>query len=187
MGPTSIKNAYCYACNKRAFRSGFCWLRDRTIRSNEILSCMFDDSLFINEAPLKEGQIVNSWDAFYKDYKDTIKKTVDPLNYCDAFCDFLKKVDRTGQGALIKQLFGSEEAYVDSPGDFHRDQDHYEHSIIYNFEANCREGNLLQLFGFWCNHLKKCHEWTYPKRLRTPLKLREMRGSYPQTVRETEE
>lgn len=174
MGPTTIKNAYCYTCQKRGFRSGFCNIRRRVIRGNEILPCMFDGENFLHgEAPLKEGQIINTWDDFYKDYKETVDKAVGSLYYCEAFSAFLKKVDKTGQGGLIKELFDNkEDAYIDSPGDYHKDPEQYEHSITYNYVANCVEGNLLRLFGFWCNNLKKCYEWTYPKRLRVPLRLR---------------
>jgi hypothetical protein len=147
------------------------------IRAVEILPCMFDGANFLHEkAPLKEGQIVKSWDDFYKYYKDAVEEVVAPLHYCEAFKDFLKKVDKTGQGGLIDDLFDSkDDAYVDSPGDFHRDPEQYEHSIIYNYVANCNEANLLKLFGFWCANLRKCYDWTYPKRLRSPLKLRKGR------------
>ena len=177
MGPTSIKNAYCHPCQKRGFRSGYCQKRRRVIREVEILPCMFDGANFLHEkAPLKEGQIVKSWDDFYANYKKTVEDVVEPLYYCAAFSDFLKKVDKTGQGGLIDELFdGKEDTYVDSPGDFHRDPEQYEHSIIYNYVANCNEANLLKLFGFWCANLRKCYDWTYPKRLRSPLKLRKGR------------
>lgn len=176
MGPTTIKNPYCSSCHKRGFRSGYCNRRRRVIRGNEILACMFDGANFINEeAPLKEGQVINSWDSFYADYKKTVEEAVEVLYYCEAFCDFLKKVDRTGMGALI-ELFGSEGAYIDSPGDFHRDPDHYEHSIIYNYTANGKEGDLLMLFGYWCNNLRKCYDWTYPERLKKPLKISRLKA-----------
>ncbi len=136
---------------------------------------MFDNTYFPNEAPLMLGQVINSWDDFYKDYKDTVAKAVAPLHYCEAFKDFLKKVDKTGMGVLIRDVFGSSEAYIDSPGDFNKDPGQYEHSIIYNYVANVKEEDLLMLFGFWCGNLKTCYDWTYPERLKNPLKLRKGR------------
>ncbi len=173
MGPTSIKNARCSSCHKRGFRSGFCQKRGRVIRGVEILPCMFDGANFINEkAPLQEGQIINTWDDFYANYKKAVEDVVEPLYYCDAFSDFLKKVDRTGMGTLIEELFDNkEETYIDSPGDFHRDPEQYEHSVVYSYIATVTEPNLIALFAYWCRNLKKCYEWTYPKRLRSPLKL----------------
>ncbi len=177
MGPTSIKNARCYSCSKRGFRSGYCRERRRVIRGNEILACMFDGANFIDgKAPLQEGEVIHSWDDFYGQYKETVEEITDPLYYCRAFADFLKKVDRTGQGALIDELFeGKEDAYIDSPGDFHRDPEQYEHSVVYSYIATVTEPNLIALFAYWCRNLKKCYEWTYPKRLRSPLKLRKGR------------
>lgn len=102
-----------------------------------------------------------NWDEFYKDYKETVEKVVTPLYYSDSFQDFLKKVDRTGYGELVKELFGSEEKYIDSPGDFHRDTEPYEHSIVFNYVANCREDDLISLFGFFIRHTKKCFDFTY--------------------------
>jgi len=177
MGPTSIKNAYCGSCSKRSYLGGFCRTRGRVIRGNEILSCMFDGANFINgKAPLQEGEIIHSWDDFYEDYKSTKPKVVNSLYYCRAFADFLTKVDKTGQGTLIEELFdGKEETYIDSPGDFKTDPDQYEHSVIYSYVATCTEPDLIELFAYWCRNLKKCYEWTYSKRLRSPLKLSRMR------------
>lgn len=177
MGPTSIKNAHCHSCHNRGFRSGYCQKRRRVIRGNEILPCMFDGANFLHEkAPLKEGEIIKTWDDFYANYKKTVEDVVEPLYYCDAFSDFLKKVDRTGQGGLIDELFdGKEDTYIDSPGDFHRDPEQYEHSVVYSYIATATEPNLIALFAYWCRNLKKCYEWTYPKRLRSPLKLRKGR------------
>lgn len=102
-----------------------------------------------------------NWDEFWKDCKDATKKVIEPLYYCDAFQEFLKTVDKTGQGGLIKELFGSEEKYIDSPGDFWKNPEDYEYSIIYNFVAHVREDDLISLFGFFVRHPKKCFEFTY--------------------------
>jgi len=105
------------------------------------------------------------WDDFYEDYNETVKKVIEPLNYYEPFHDFLKKLDKTGQGRLIKELFGSEEKYIESPGDFHVAPEEYEYSIIYNFEANAREDDLISLFGFFVRNLRKCFDWTYSELL----------------------
>lgn len=178
MGPDTSKNGYCYSCHRRSYRGGYCDLHNRIIKSNEILPCMFVIENFVNgKAPLKEGMVLRSWDEVYKGSNDVTDKLVEVLScaFDEGFKDFLKKVDKTDQGTLIEELFGSKEMYVDSPGDFHKDPDRYEYSIIYNYTANCCEADLLRLYGFWISNIKKCYEWTYPKRLKTPLKIKDGR------------
>lgn len=102
-----------------------------------------------------------NWDEFYADYKKTVEGIVVLLYYSEGFQDFLKKVDKTGHGKLVKELFGSEKDYIDSPGNFHRNPEHYEHSIIYNYVADAREDDLISLFGFFVRRTKKCFDWTY--------------------------
>jgi len=104
---------------------------------------------------------MKTWNEFYDDYKKTQPLMVSPLDDCGSFKDFLIKIDKTGTGTLIKELFGADESYIDSPGDFHTDPSNYEHDIIYHYVCHAEERRLFDLWAFWVDNLRKCFDWTY--------------------------
>jgi hypothetical protein len=98
----------------------------------------------------------------YDKCKATKEKVLDAIGMTDdeLFKKFLRKVDRTSEPDLIKQLFGSEEAYIDSPGDYKLNPKQWEYDIIYCFRANA-EDNLIRLFGWYCANWAKARDWVY--------------------------
>ena len=104
---------------------------------------------------------MKTWDEVYKAREVTEKKVVSALYDCESFRDFLIKVDNTGCGTLIRELFGSDEKYIDSPGDFHMDEEGYEYDIIYHYVCHAEERRLFDLWAYWYDNIKKCYDWTY--------------------------
>ena len=110
---------------------------------------------------------MKTWDEYYKDYEKTKKEMVSPLYECGAFQDFLIKIDNTGTGTLIKELFETSKDYIDSPGDYNIDPEKYEYSIIYNYVCHGEERRLFDLWAYWFDNLKKCFNWTYDSSVTT--------------------
>lgn len=105
-------------------------------------------------------QSTTPW-KFPRQCKSRAKKLVEQLEDYDIFEKFLRKVDATSEGQLIRELFGTTEAYIDTPGYYAKDPELHEHSIIYCIASNSPNGDLrvLELFVWFANNFDKALEW----------------------------
>jgi hypothetical protein len=84
--------------------------------------------------------------------------------YCNTeyFDRFLRKVDRSGEGELIEKLFGSDEAYIDTAGDYSFKGYGKNGSIIDYEEENGYD--VKGLFKWYCANFEKAWRWMFPLR-----------------------
>lgn len=92
------------------------------------------------------------------------KESIELLGYTNTFYfdRFLKKVDRTGQATLVKELFGSESAYIDTAGDYDSVGTKQEMSITGYEEANGYD--VEAIFKWYTENFEKAWSWMFPKR-----------------------
>jgi len=97
----------------------------------------------------------------FKQHKETEEKVLETIELTDDefFKQFLRKVDRTSQQELISELFGSEGAYIDTPGDFHTNQRGYEYDIVYCCKSS--SDTLIRLYGWYCENWRKAWDWVH--------------------------
>lgn len=96
-----------------------------------------------------------------KELNSRSEKLVEQLWDYNVFEDFLRKVDVTSQGQLIEELFGTEEAYIDTPGYYAKDPELHEHDIFHCIASNSPNGRIriLELFVWFANNFDKALEW----------------------------
>jgi len=97
--------------------------------------------------------------------KEISKDQIDFLGYTNTiyFDRFLKKVDRTGQSTLVKELFGNESAYIDTAGDYDSVGTKQEMSITAYEEANGYD--VEAIFKWYCENFEKAWRWMFPQKL----------------------
>jgi len=106
------------------------------------------------EKERKIDEAFNLYSVLEKTVLETIELSDDPF-----FEEFLKKVDRTPQEQLIEELFGSEEAYIDTPGDWRKNG---ESDIVYYVGEN--SDTLIQLYGWYCKNWRKVWDWVHTRK-----------------------
>lgn len=91
------------------------------------------------------------------------KERIELFGYCNTtyFDRFLKKVDRTSEGTLIEELFGSESAYIDTAGFYDRERE--DNPSIVDFEDE-HGYDVDAIFKWYCNNFEKAWSWMFPKR-----------------------
>lgn len=94
-------------------------------------------------------------------------------SYCNTtyFDRFLRKVDRAGQQELIDNLFGSEEAYIDTAGDYSF-RGYGKNGSIIEYEAE-HGYDVAAIFKWYCANFEKAWLWMYPKRAKVCTSLSE--------------
>lgn len=93
------------------------------------------------------------------------EKLVEQLEDYDIFENFLRKVDATPRSLLIRDLFGTTTAYIDTPGYYARDPELHEHDIIHCIASNSSNGKIriLELFVWFANNFDKAMKWLVKK------------------------
>jgi len=83
-------------------------------------------------------------------------------DYCNTiyFDRFLRRVDRAGEQDIIDALFGREEAYIDTAGDYSIRGYGKNGSIIDYEEENGYD--VEALFKWYCENFEKAWRWMYP-------------------------
>lgn len=100
-------------------------------------------------------------DEAFNPHSVSEKAVLDAIEFADDpfFEEFLKKVDRTPEMQLIEELFGSAEAYIDTPGDWRKNG---ESDIVYYVGEN--SDTLIQLYGWYCSHWRKAWDWVHARK-----------------------
>ena len=75
---------------------------------------------------------------------------------------FLQKMERKSESTLIKELFGSHDAYIDTAGDYYPTGVKQEMSIIEYEEANGYD--VKAIWKWYCANFEKAWRWMFPKK-----------------------
>ena len=80
------------------------------------------------------------------------------------FNDFIEMVDKTSQGELIESLFGSEEAYIDTPGNYRIEKNDYGGGPVEHYIDNCGSGGgqpdqVLAMYAWYIGNFYKVNAW----------------------------
>ena len=73
-------------------------------------------------------------------------------------------MDRHSTGELIETLFGSEEEYIDTPGNYKNEKNEYWGGPVEHFIHNCgyaggKPNPVLDMYAWYIDNLYKVHAW----------------------------
>jgi len=96
--------------------------------------------------------------------ESTKQKIFEALIDDEHFNKFIEAVDGMGTGGLIETLFGSDESYVDTPGNYHKEKDEFGGSAVEHYIMNCGSGggkpdHVLAMYAWYIGNLYKVNNW----------------------------
>jgi len=125
------------------------------------LDCRFKDSDALEDYPCNNCYDENKWRE--QTPKQKALEEVKRGDYCNTayFDRFLRKIERHSESDLVKELFGSQDAYIDTQGGFHKS--HSKNDSIIEFEED-NGYDVEALFKWYCANFEKAWRWMYPLR-----------------------
>ena len=96
--------------------------------------------------------------------ESTKNKIFDLLMSDEHFNAFIEEVDQHSTGELIETLFGSEESYVDTPGNYAEEKESFGGSAVEHYIMNYGGGGgkpdeVLAMYAWYIGNLYKVHAW----------------------------
>jgi len=94
----------------------------------------------------------------------TKNEIFDLLMRDEHFNKFIEMVDSTSQQTLIDTLFGSNESYVDTPGNYAEEKEGFGGSAVEHYIANYGGGGgqpdqVLAMYAWYIGNLYKVNAW----------------------------